>query len=812
MRNGFKPDVVLRSFLSEKEKPLHAIIARGTRIYSTQSKGTPLVHVRDMLKIISLPVFRNADRRSIAISVIQALESGLVPMSSQAPMHLDESGVSMVLKASRLSKLLLRDPLHSTLTIEVSYIEAMYAPALRQKLLRRKRKLSKLRLADAFFIKRHGPPLFKHWKFLWRGKKRLVAALTRIERKITLAYSDMCLQHWRRFLLQTKSAVRVQAAFRGFRVRMAFFRASQAQFIAVQIGKLYYWKTKGRHEAQRKVLEDLASVQIQRIARGVVCRKRVVMKYITTDNPPFICLKLKLLRDGNLERHAEALTIQCAYRCFCAMRLADQLWSARHEEEQRAEREEARMKAEHTKDLAAIRVVERMVEQRLKERLEHDKAIAAAMRAANDVSTLRSKRKHEEKKRQIEVEAENLRKRQAQALLEVNAEWDEKLTQATSKEREKWEKIIFFKRPEDGTDEDRRLWDSSKSEYMDIAKKLTAKRRNALEQNVVDAKNMFIDVKLKDITTDISKQRAAARKKVAADLAGKLDSFREERAIATSSGEAAATKTICEFILRCQQRSAIRSLIRESWRKDYDLLAGEYQYINDKAKLVSKAKPMLLGNTDVPIQDRWVVVQGNYEGRELVYFFNARTHTLSWTQPEFTVMCPRCSAAFVEYTCSEGCGDMCSGCWSDAHPSSDSELAVHAWTQKLGGRPIHTLDQYDSTSIYLAGALGDSDVLQDLTSEQSKQYVSRETFASAQPESDVGGVDKAGQDAYGLRPESDTFVDGAAAGGIYHDEQQAQEGYYEEQQAQEGYYDEDGGYVWPNGGYTTADGEYYPPE
>ena len=737
------------------------------------------MHVRDMMKIISLPVYRNRDRRAIALATVKALESGSVDMSQTAPMHLTEAGVSMMLRASRLSKLLLRDPLASSLSVEVTHIEAMYAPALRQKLLRRKQKLAKKRMADNYFIRRHAPGLFKHWKFIWWGKKRLTSALASMERRITLRYSDMCLKHWRRVLLQSTSAIRAQSAYRGYRVRMAFYRASQAKFIADQVGRLYAWKIRGQHEAQQKILEDLASVQIQKIAKGVITRKWLVQKYIATPEPPFICLKLKLFRDGNLERHAEALTIQCAYRCFCAMRHADELWTQRHEAELRAEEEAVSMKAEHTKDLAAIRVVEGMVERQLKKRLTNDKAIAAAMKAARDVSTLKSKRRHEEKLRQIEREAENVRRRQAQAMLELNADWDDKLSAATAKEREHWESIIYFKRPEDGTEDQMRAWDSAKAEYMEVAKQLTAKRRNNLEQNIVDAKNVLVDQKLKVVIADVSKHRSAARKKLAADLAGQLGAFRDERAIATSSGEAAATKTICDFILRCQQRAAIRSKIRESWRKHFDLLQGEYCYINDKGKLVSRSKPLLLGDTDVSIQDRWEVLQGTFEGRELQYFFNARTHTLSWTQPHYTVMCARCSGAFVEYSCNEGCGDMCKACWAGAHPSSDSDLAVHSWEPKVGGRPIHTLDQYDNTALYVAGAMNDVDNLHVLTAEQRSRFAAREVLAEAP----AGPQVAAGTGA-------DTAVLDQEAG----------------------YYDESGGYVWENGGYTSAAGDYYPPE
>lgn len=739
------------------------------------------MHVRDMMKIVSLPVYRNKDRRAIALSTVQALESGLVPLSHQAPMHLTEEGVSMMLKASRLSKLLLRDPQASSLSISVMHIEAMYAPALRQKLLQRKQKLAKKRLADTFFLKKHAPVLFKHWKFMWRGKRRLLTALSSIERRITLKFSDLCLKHWRRLLLQTTSAVRVQCAFRGYRVRMAFFRASQAKFIADQIGRLYAWKIRGQHEAHQKVMEDLASVQIQKIGRGVVTRKRLVNKYIATPNPPYICLKLKLMRDGNLNRHSEALIIQCAYRRVCAMRIADKLWTERHESERRAMEEDAKMRAEHSKDLAAIRVVERMVDQQLKKRLKQDQAIAAAIQAARDVSTLRSRRRHEEKKRQLEEEAESVRKRQAKALLDINAEWDDKMSEAKGKEREKWEAIIFFKRPEDGTEEQLRAWDSTKAEYMDIAKQLTAKRRNNLEQNIVDAKNALVDERLKSIKSDISTQRAAARKKVAADLAGKLGAFREERVIATSSGETAATKTICDFILRCQQRAAIRAVIRESWRKHFDLLQGEYCYFNEKGKLRSSAKPMLLGDTDVEIQNRWEVLKGHYEGRDLKYFFNPRTHTLSWTQPQYTVICPRCSNFFVDYTCNEGCGDMCTRCWSEAHPSADADLAIHSWSQKLGGRAIHTLDQYDNTDVYLAGVVGDEGDINPLTAEQRAQYAARESFA----ESAETAEEK---------------------------HQQIESDIRESAAEDEGYYDESGGYVWPNGGYTSPEGDYYAPD
>jgi hypothetical protein len=765
-----------RSFLNEKEKPLYSIIARGTRIYNTQSKGPALVHVRDMMKIISLPVFKNLDRRSIAIGTVQALQSGTVQTSSTASMHMDEHGVSMLLKASRLSKLLLRNPQLSTSEIEVTYLEGMYAPALRQKLLRRKQKLLKKRLADAFFIKKHGPVLFKHWRRLWWSKKRAITLFTAIERRVVLRFSEVCLLKWRKYLLQVAAAIRTQSAFRGYRVRMAFFRASQAKFIADRVGALYYWRSTGKHEADMKILEDLAAVQIQKVGRGVVTRKRFVAIHIATENPPRLCFLLKLRRDGNLSRHAEATTIQCAFRCFIATRAADALWLGRHNLEQRAHDEAETMKQEHAKDLAAVRVVERMVESKLLSRLAHDRSVAEAMQAANDVTTLKSKRRHTEKQRYLELESENVRKRQAAALLEFNAKWDETISKSKAAERERWESLIFFKRPEEGSTQE---WDTAKSEYMIIAKQLTSKRRNLLEQNIVDAKNAFVESKLAAISNESNQQRSKARRKLTTDLAEKLGAFRKERSAASSSGETAAGKTICDFVLRCQQRAALRSVIREAWKKDYDLMSGSYFYVNTKTKSTQPKKPLLLGLTDVEIVNTWRVMQGTFEGRLVTYFFNPKTHTLSWTQPQFTVLCYRCSLAFVEFTCNDGCGDMCTSCWAAAHPSADSFLAVHSWTAKAGGRPVHVLDQYDTAAMYASAAEGTGNAAAALSVEQRFHYAAREETVAGSSQAAVS---------------SET----ASASHV-------------NDPAEAGYYDEEGGFVWNNGAYTSKNGEYYPP-
>ena len=123
---------------------------------------------------------------------------------------------------------------------------------------------------------------------------------------------------------------------------------------------------------------------------------------------------------------------------------------------------------------------------------------------------------------------------------------------------------------------------------------------------------------------------------------------------------------------------------------------------------------------------------------------------------------------------------MCTRCWSEAHPSADADLAIHSWSQKLGGRPIHTLDQYDNTDVYLAGVVGNEGDINPLTAEQRAQYAARESFAE-------------------IAESEETH-------------QQAESDIGEPAAEDEGYYDESGGYVWPNGGYTSPEGDYYAPD
>lgn len=696
------------SFLNEKEQPLHVIIARGARIYGFKPpgrKGEHVVSLRHFMRILTLPVFRNQARRDLAVSIVKAAQAGTVPFSDVAPLHFSESGVAMLLKASRLSTLLLPNKVASSLYCKVSNLEAMYAPALRAKLLRRKEKLGKLRSADLFFLRRRGRPLFQHWASLYQRRKRLATLLGNMERMVVHSWGRLSMQQWRDFLLQTQEAVRVQALFRGYRIRMAFYRASQARFIAQHISKARHWQIKAKYELQKAVEEELSAIVIQALVRGVVQRRRLLHKLLNRADPGTFAWRMKLRRDGTHQRHDSATVIQCAFRQFMARGIADRLWAARYEAEQAREADKAAMAEKQRRDRKAIQVVERMVAQRLEQRMAELTAQAQARETAAQVSTLQSKRQYAAKKRRMEEAAADVRKQHTQRMLEFNAEWDERHAKAVQETKEEWEGLVLHKRPGDDEQDRQRSYDIARGEYMQIAKRLAAVHHNAVDLNVVEAKTEFIESKMAEAAAATAAKRKAARTRLAAELKRELASFRTERDQARSMGNEVAASKICAFILQCRQRAAMRAILKEDWEKGYDLHRGAVFYVNRRTGTVKYKKPVFLGPTDVAIVDRWTVQHSEQGG--LTFFFNPRTHALSWTQPKFTMLCPRCQADFVQFTCEEGCGDMCSACWTAAHPSHKEHLAIHSWAAKDGGRPIHYLSSWDANRMYAAAELGD---------------------------------------------------------------------------------------------------------
>lgn len=821
-------DLLMAMFwLNEKESNLQEMIARSARVMDSVPSARPrLVTVRDLIRAIILPVHMNADRRMLALEVIQAVNAGTCPVTRTAEhgICLTEKQVVGLLQTSRMSSLLV---LHDSSRpgIPVTNLEAMFAPAVRSKLIRRKAKVVKMRKAKDWYMRRHCKAMFHNWVLRARWKRYAQAGLDRMERIITLSWAALAFQHWFASAHQHSAATSIQAPWRGYLTRATFLRAHAAQVVATACTNWWWFMTVEREEARLCKLQTVGATAMQTLVRGVLGRKRVMMMGMAMDHIPKLAWKLKMLRDGTLHRLDAVCTIQSWVRMVLAMLHVDRLFAKRRADEEAAEQAKQRFDDKERDVATRVATIELQLERSRSVRFDLDAQVKRQLQAANEVSTLRSKRAWEEKQAAKEAEAAAVRSQQANAMAEFNLLWDRKITAARAESRSRWEKVVYYKRPEDDP-EAAAEWDQAYKAYMKQAQVLASKRRTQPEDNVVDAKAWFVAQRIADETGELNQAKQIARARIGQKLKDELRMFREKQAAEASMGKETAMAKIGNFVKSCLVRSVFRGRIRAQWTKWFDMLRARYEWFNSTTGVTTYAKPAVLGRVDVDIPNRWRVCYD--DSGKTMFYFHARSHSLSWGQPQYTALCPRCSTQFVAFTCLDGCGRMCAACWQEVHPAADTAMATHNWEAKDGAAPVHYDEAWDNTDLYAAAAMGgqpppfnSTSGTAGVTSELSDRERGHQRLQhlhahqAQQQQADWAEQAQSWQPAH---VEDGGYVDAAAGAeyqydeGDYYDYGAAEQGYYgyEGQYAEGGeYHGEEGEYVDEDGGEAYAYGEEY---
>lgn len=111
-------------------------------------------------------------------------------------------------------------------------------------------------------------------------------------------------------------------------------------------------------------------------------------------------------------------------------------------------------------------------------------------------------------------------------------------------------------------------------------------------------------------------------------------------------------------------RKELRFRCKAVFTKEYDVAFRQAYYLNRKTGESQWRKPYALGEYDIRLKDRWVILR---DDANVPYYYNPSTLVMSWEQPAGTVICDDCRNSFCDVHCTNSF--LCKSCFL-AHESS----------------------------------------------------------------------------------------------------------------------------------------------
>ena len=638
------------------------------------SVGEPCIGASELARILALPTVKLKDLEFLYGIVGSAFTSRPVKPADPVKMLYTRGGLKQLLLTSILSRLFVSTSVTSD-GIRLLLIESMYAPILRKKLTKRRTQHKNIQKAVRFRLKRYCRGVIKQWKRRIFLRKLLRHTIKKFEHRKLQTLAIEKLQHWSAMSLEYRAATSIQAAWVGRKVRIAFFRAAQARFLAGQLELWWHWHKFGREEHREGIRKNDVTIQLQKLVRGVLARKDFMRRGLAVDPPIIIALRIMLRRRGIFTPEPPLAKIQGFARIVIAKNLT-QILRDKRDRRNAQMLEENRLIKEQEKELRKkLEELDSFIKHRFQSRQEKLEEIKAQLETKKKMTTLAASRRMQNFYKRRDDRRNEFEETKIKRIKELNDQWKLIGGEKRVKAEEYWTNLIFYKRPPAG-DPQRKEFDEAKYLWSGKAEELALERQNHPDMNAVDAKNWFIQQKIREAAGPLDIEMENRKHELTRRLRDETQALKETEEIEHQTYLKRLEEIRQNFFLLIVDRGELLRYVLNVWIKGYSIESGNFFWYHQIEQRTTWAKPMLLGWSDVGIPHRWE----KQVRHGLIYFFNPATHEYSLDPPEKAIMCINCDIEFAVSQCQQGCGEMCSRCWDILHfQSEDHEMSRHVW-------------------------------------------------------------------------------------------------------------------------------------
>jgi hypothetical protein len=465
---------------------------------------------------------------------------------------------------------------------------------------------------------------------------------------------------WRKVIIEETASVHICRIVRGFcaRKRKIFIRQLHRRVVKIQ--------AQVRQVSKRVIYKGIflrkrwAAIHIQRVARGVQARRRVMG--IIEGMVDTQVRKYKKMRAEFAQQELVAAA-ECLQRSFRRYRR-----SKKALEEVTKKFEAARVEKQMDKVLNAGIVERNLFKEQLKQWYDARREVYFKDRLDRH-STAEAKRRilayrNRDKVKNREEAAKRrdlMRKKMEENKIENFVKKWEILIAERLKERERMchQALLIPETPEE--EDLKKALQAKIKKHTDVVLKRADKQKIPMERpEAMDiAQIEMIEAEIK-----------AEKKQCDKDMRAEADEIERQEEVARKKEKALEAKVKfkkrgwASVVIQKSYRGYLGRIIGRDkcfkrYKKHYDVPSGQYFYVDFKTKRTMWKKPVMFGSYDIDADEGWLVLR---DTQDEPYYYNPRKLTMQWETPFDVVFCEKCKRDFAVGRLSRDVTIYCDAC------------------------------------------------------------------------------------------------------------------------------------------------------